>query len=218
MDLLGDGSLQTPSKSLLKPGLHIGEAFATPCALLSSSSIADIQVNSLISHLSILLMLLMLMLLMLSTKDRIRNGPQPISNLMSNSNRCCHQLLAHQSLAHHQSLLFQPLLYQPLLDQPLLYQALLDQSLLDQSLLDQSLLDQSLLDRALLEPSSIMSMEAAASEGAVLLMSVSGANTCILSASKLQKNPVLWWLPWGWGRWLRPSLVLHPWGWGWRRR
>ena len=91
MDLLGDGSLQAPSKSLLKPGLHIGEAFATPCALLSSSSIADIQVNSLISHLSILLMLLMLMLLMLSTKDRIRSGPQPISHLMSNSNRCCHQ-------------------------------------------------------------------------------------------------------------------------------
>ena len=37
----------------------------------------------------------------------IRNGPQPISNLMSNPNRCCHQLLAHQSLAHRQLLLYQ---------------------------------------------------------------------------------------------------------------
>ena len=46
-------------------------------------------------------------LMLLSTKDRIRNGPQPISNLMSNPNRCCHQLLAHQSLAHRQLLLCQ---------------------------------------------------------------------------------------------------------------
>ena len=127
-------------------------------------------------------------LMLLSTKDRIRNGPQPISNLMSYSNRCCHHFLSwhHQSflschqhsLARHQSLLYhESLLYEAFLQ----YQAFPHEPSLElafphvEPLLETSCVAQA----AVLEPF----MEA--SEDSALLMSRSarGTSRCILSAS-----------------------------------
>ena len=137
--------------------------------------------------------------MLLSTKDRIRNGPQPISNLMSYSNRCCHQLLSchqwlarHQSLAHHQSLLCQAFPHEPLLDQAFPHvEPLLETSSIAKGAVLELLLEAAEGSVLLMSMSGsscrvlvlLMSSAGTSSRVSVLLMSSGGTSCCILSAS-----------------------------------